>query len=336
MFDHLLLSNFKRDCIHLIKEETFEDYFFVLIKYHSIANKAMTSTQTSDGIQTMDEDPSTIHVINISQGSFPEQIIDRIECGDTIEFENDQNDEYDVFQVYKNGNDYYRIDGGLELLNVRKNSSVKKRRLILSFDLHENEMELNFCIIPSNQRQTFLKSHRCPVETCEKNHFILYKNELKILLTDAKESQKLIVHYGDTIELEWTSKRGGGYRIEEKKYCPISGGLYKVEQSSEMSSTTRVTSKGNFRKTFNEFGTSFLFRLTETNQIQDIIVCIIKEKYRIQRIEITDTHIQSNVTRIEQNDVILFEWNTKDKQTIGQIEPFNIDHVQQQSIEVCC
>ena len=284
----------------------------------------------------MDDDPSTIHSINITSGTFPEKLADRIECGDTIEFENDQTDELDIFQVYQDGNDYYRVYGGLELFNVRKNTSVKKRRILLSFHLHEKEMELHFCVIPSNQRQTFLKSRRCPVENCEKNRLILHKNELKISLTDEKESQKLVVYHGDTIEFEWTSKRGGGYRIEEKKYCPISGGLYKVEQSSEISTSNRVTSKGNFRKTFNEFGTSFFFRLTETNQIQDIIVCVIKEKYRIEYIQITDTHIQPNVTRIEQNDVVVFEWNTNEQQTIGQIEPFTIDQVQQQSIEVCC
>ena len=284
----------------------------------------------------MDDDPSTIHSINITSGTFPEKLADRIECGDTIEFENDQTDELDIFQVYQDGNDYYRVYGGLELFNVRKNTSVKKRRILLSFHLHEKEMELHFCVIPSNQRQTFLKSRRCPVENCEKNRLILHKNELKISLTDEKESQKLVVYHGDTIEFEWTSKRGGGYRIEEKKYCPISGGLYKVEQSSEISTSNRVTSKGNFRKTFNEFGTSFFFRLTETNQIQDIIVCVIKEKYRIEYIQITDTHIQPNVTRIEQNDVVVFEWNTNEQQTIGQIEPFTIDEGQQQSIEVCC
>ena len=291
----------------------------------------MTSTQTSN-IPSANDDLETIHVINITNGSFPSQIPDRIECGDTIEFQTDQNDQWDIFQVYKDENDYYRIDGGLELLNVRSNTSSKKRRLLLSFNLHQEEIQLDFCIIPSNQRETF---RRCSAETCEKNRLILRKNELKVPLTDDKESQKLLVHKGDTIEFEWTSKRGGGgYRIEERKYCPISGGLYKIEQTAE-TSNNRPTSKGNFLKTFDQFGTSFFFRLTETNQIHDIIVCIIKDKYRIEHIQITDTHIQPNVTRIEQNDSIVFEWKTNAKQTIGQIQPFTVDRVKQQSIEVC-
>lgn len=293
----------------------------------------MTSTQTS---RSNDDDLETIHVINITNGVFPSKIPDRIECGDTIEFQTDENDQWDIFQVYKDENDYYRIDGGLELLNVRSNTPPKKRRLVLSFNLHQREIQLDFCIIPSDQRETFLKSRRCSPETCEKNRLILHKNQLKVPLTDNKESQKLLVHKGDTIEFEWTTNRsGGGYRIEERKYCPISGGLYKIEQTAE-TSNNRPTSKGNFLKTFDQFGTSFFFRLTETNQIHDIIVCIIKDKYRIEHIQITDTHIQPNVTRIEQNDSIVFQWNTNEKQTMGQIEPFTVDRVKQQSIEVCC
>lgn len=297
--------------------------FFSLVEFLS-----MTSTQTSG------DDLETIHLINITNGSFPSQMPDRIECGDTMEFQTDENNHWDIYQVYQDGKDFYRIDGGLELINVRNNTPAKKRRMVLSFNLHQNEIQLYFCIIPSNQREVFLKSRRCSAEICEKNRMILRKNEQKISLTDQKESQKVLVHKGDTVEFEWTSKRdGGGYRIEERKYCPISGGLYKVEQAAE-SSNTRVTSKGNFLKTFDQFGTSFFFRLTETNQIHDIIVCIIKDKYRFEHIQITDTDIQPNVIQIEEKDFIVFEWNTKEKQTMRQMEPFSVDRVKQQSIEV--
>jgi hypothetical protein len=292
-----------------------------------------SNNKPNDSLQS-DDDTETIYIFDISNGSFPEQISDHIQSGDTIEFKTDQKEEYDIFQVYKDENDYYRINNGLQLLNIKHNTSADKRRISFSFHLHQSEIELYFCIIPSLQRATLAKSRQCPQVNCDKNRLILHKNEIKFSLTDNKESQKIILHKGDTIQLDWTSKRHSSYRIEEKKYCPISGGLYRVESTTDIP-INREISKESFTKTFNQFGTSFLFRLTETNQIHDIIVCIIKEKYRIKHIEITDTHIQPNVTRIEQNDSIVFEWNTKEKQTIVQIEPFLIDDDKQQSIEVC-
>jgi hypothetical protein len=292
----------------------------------------MVSLQNNSSLQS-DDDTDTIHIFDITNGSFPEQIPDHIQTGDTIEFKNNTKDEYDIFQVYKDGDDYYQITNGLKLLNIKNNTSQKNRRTVLSFNFNQSNMELYFCIIPSSQRETILTSRKCPNEYCEKNCLVLHKSEIKFSLTDNKESQKVILHKGDIIELEWTSKRGTGYRIEEKKYCPISGGLYTIEQISE-TATNRAVSKGNFRKIFNEFGTSFLFRITETNQIHDIFVCIIKEKYQIKHIEITDMDIQPNIITVEQNDSIVFEWNTKQEQTIVQIEPFILDDVKQQSIEV--
>lgn len=278
------------------------------------------------------DDEETIHRIDITTGSFPQQITDRFENGDTIEFENNQTDEFDIFQVYKDENNFYRVDNGLTLLNISKTSSNKERRLPISFVLNQSEIDLYFCVIRSNEHETYSKSRQIDRTFCEKNHLIIHKNELKITLTDNKESQKIVLRQGDTIELDWITKRTGGYRIEEKKYCPISGGLYRVEQTANLSANT----KGNFRKVFHECGTSFLFRLTETNQIHDIIVCVIKDKYRITSVELTDTNIQPNVIQIEQNDIVQFQWNTKQqKQMFGQIEPFNVDQQTQQSIEVC-
>ena len=292
----------------------------------------MVSLQNNSSPQS-DDDTETIYILDITNGSFPEQIPDHIQTGDTIEFKNNKKDEYDIFQVYKDGDDYYQITNGFKLLNIKTNTLQKNRRIVLSFNLNQSNMELYFCIIPSSQREAILTSRKCPNEYCEKNCLILHKSEIKFSLTDNKESQKVILHKGDTIELEWTSKRGTGYRIEEKKYCPISGGLYTIEQISE-TATTHAISKGKYFKTFNEFGTSFLFRITETNHIHDIFVCIIKEKYQIKYIEITDMDIQPNIITIEQNDSIVFEWNTKQEQTIVQIEPFILDDVKQQSIEV--
>ncbi|CAF1524841.1 unnamed protein product [Rotaria sp. Silwood1] len=294
---------------------------------------SLENHKPNDSLQSDDDDENTIHFIDISNGLFPEQIPHRIESGDTIEFKTNKTDEYDVFQVYKDEDDYYRINNGFELYNIKNNTTKNNRRILLSLDLQQPKIELYFCILPSSQREIVIKSRKCSNENCEKNCLIVHKSEIKFSLGDNKESQKLVLHKGDTIELDWASKRGNGYRIEENKYCPISGGLYKVEQTTEIT-TNRALSKGNFTKTFKEFGTSFLFRLTETNQIHDIIVCIIKDNYHIKYIEITDTNIQPNIISIEQNDSIIFQWNTTQKQTIVQIEPFIIDPLNQQSIEL--
>ncbi|CAF3616975.1 unnamed protein product [Adineta steineri] len=294
---------------------------------------SLQNNELNNHLQSDDDDADVIHIIDIRNGTFPEHISGRIESNDTIEFKVNSDDDYDIFQVYKDNTDYYRIDNGIELFNINNNTSEKKRRIVLSFSFHCTTMELYFCIIPSLQHETYFKSRQCPKENCEKNYLVIYRNEMKFSFNDNKESQKIILHKNDTIELEWISKRGNSYRIEENRYCPISGGLYKIEQPSDII-TNHAVSQGKFQKTFNEYGTSFLFRLTETNQIHDIMVCIIKDKYQIKHIEITDINIQPNIISIEQNDSIIFEWNTKEKQTLIQIDPYLIDKNTQQSIEL--
>jgi len=282
-----------------------------------------------------EEESKMIHVIDLHNGSFPEKMPPRIECDDIVEFRINGRDEYDIFQVYKDGNDYYRVNNGYELWNIKNRTPENERRLLLSLALNRPEIDLYFCIIPSSQRETILATRKCPKNNCESNCLHIKKCEIKFPLTDEKESQKVYLHKGDTIELEWVTKNGTSYRIEEKKYCPVSGGLYTVEQTSDNQSN-RSSAKGKFSKTFKEFGTSFLFRLTDTNQIHDITVCIINDTYKIKHIEITDNNIQPNLIWIEQTDWIIFEWNTKRKQTIIQIHPFTIDDNKQKSIEVCC
>jgi len=292
----------------------------------------MTSLQghISNNHHHGDEETKMIHVIDLNNGSFPHKKPERIECDDIVEFRIDGNDEYDIFQVYKDGNDYYRVNNGYELLNIKNGTPKNERRILLSLALNQSSIDLYFCIIPSSERQTILSTRKCPKINCESNYFKIQKCEIKFSLNDEKESQKVYLHKGDTVELEWTTKHGSSYRIEEKKYCPISGGLYTVEQKSDRSSA-----KGKFSKTFNELGMSFLFRLTDTNQVHDITVCIVNDTYKVKHIEITDNDIQPNSIWIEQSDWIIFEWNTKRKQTIVQIQPFTFDENQQKSKEVC-
>jgi hypothetical protein len=277
-----------------------------------------------------------IHIIDVITPPFIKKKAADIQCGDILEFKVIGNDEYDVFQVYRDGQDYYRIDGGIELFNLKTRTPKKNRRWLLSLGLNEDvpEIYLYFCVNPSSQREA-LKARKLPPVNFEENCHTINCLEIKkrveeIYLTDEEKNQKVYLHKGDTIKLKWSSENGTAYHIVEKKYCPISGGLYTPESTSG-----RVLSKGEYRNTFNEFGMLFLFRLNDINQIHDITVCVIDNKYKIKHIKITDDNIQPNIIWIEQCDWIIFEWKTTCKTTIVQIEPFHIDENQQKSIEVC-
>jgi hypothetical protein len=281
-----------------------------------------------------DEETKMIHIIDLHDGEFPDQHPERIECDDIIEFKINDGGTYDIYQVYKDGNDYYRVNNGYELKSIKTRTAENDRRLLLSLALNQEHIDLYFCIIPSSQRDTILETRKCPRKHCEKNRLTIKKCEIKFALTDEKDSHKVYLHKGDTVEIDWTSKTGTAYRIEEKRYCPISGGLYTVEHKGENPST-RPSARGKYSKTFNDFGMSFLFRLTETNQIHDVIVCIINDTYKVKHVEVKDTNIEPNIIWIEQSDWIVFEWNTKRKQTVIQIDPFSIDENQQKAMETC-
>ncbi len=325
--------------------------------FHCLVDSLMTSLQShmpNNNIQDA-EQKNQIHIIDITKS--PPTKIYPVECGDIIEFQTKEKHGYDIFQVHRDGDDYYRVDNGLELSNISSRTPANENRMLLSFELpqDQSEMDLYFCVIQSSKYAILPKTRKCPKKYCEKNRFKIEKHVQKISLTDEEKNQKVYLRKGDTIELNWSSKHGTTYRIEEMKYCPISGGLYTVKQTSD-----RALSEREYRKTFNEFGMSFLFRWTDTNQIRDITVCVIDEKYKIKHVKITDNDIRSNFTSteeniishlpntvrtkenvisIEQNDWIMFEWffekDTRREQTIIQIEPFRINEHQQRSIEVC-
>ncbi|CAF4806211.1 unnamed protein product [Rotaria sp. Silwood1] len=130
---------------------------------------SLENHKPNDSLQSDDDDENTIHVIDISNGLFPEQIPHRIESGDTIEFKTNKTDEYDVFQVYKDEDDYYRINNGFELYNIKNTTTKNNRRILLSLDLQQPKIELYFCILPSSQREIVIKSRKCSNENCEKN-----------------------------------------------------------------------------------------------------------------------------------------------------------------------
>ncbi|UJR33950.1 hypothetical protein I4U23_021368 [Adineta vaga] len=292
----------------------------------------MASLQGHGNNQNNDEDTTVIHVIDIVDGSFTGKSSKlRIECDNIVEFKINGKEEYDIIQVFKDGNDYYPVNHGYKLLNLKNRTLPKQRRLLFSYDLNQPELELYFCVIPTSQRDSIARARKYPRIHCEKNCLKLYQNDIKFHLTDEKQSQKVYMHQTDTIQIEWISQIP--YRIEEKKYCPVSGGLYTVEATSAKKSN-RFSTKGSFMKTFNELGMSFLIRYTETNEIHDVIICIVNEKYKMKHIEITDESIQPNVLWIEKADWLVFDWNTKRKQTVIQIEPFTVDKNSKQSIEL--
>ncbi|CAF1236326.1 unnamed protein product, partial [Adineta ricciae] len=282
--------------------------------------------------QNEHDDTVLIHVIEIINGSFAEKASGlRIECDNIVEFKVNGKDEYDIIQVYKDGNDYYPVKYGCQLLNIKNRTAPKQRRIPFSFDLNQPDIELYFCVIPSSQRESIIKGRKYPKIYCEKNCLKLYQNDIKFRLNDERQSQKVYMHQTDTVQIEWTSQRL--YRIEEKKYCPVSGGFYTVEQPNEKR-LNRCSTKGSFVKTFNDLGMSFLIRYTEQNEIHDVIICIINEKYKVKHVEITDEDIQPNILWIEQTDWVVFDWNTKRKHSIVQIEPFSVDTNTNRSIEL--
>lgn len=280
-----------------------------------------------------DEETKVIHRLKLTDGHFPEQMPTRIECDNIVEFQLNGKDEYDVLQVYKDGNDFYRVVNGYDLYNIKQNTPEGDRRLLLSIALRQPEIDLYFCVIPSSERKSIPVNGKCPRQNCEGNALKIKKCDVKLNLTDERESQKVYLNRGDTLQIDWAGKSRSGYRIEEKKFCPVSGGLYTVDSTSETTSS-RSLAKGKFLKTFDEFGMSFLFRLNDTNEVHDITVCIVNDTYKVKHIKITDNNIEPNLIWIDQGDSVALEWETKRKQTIVQVEPYTVDQQRQQAVEV--
>ena len=289
----------------------------------------------SNGDLPDDQQKRTIRTIELTDGVFSERLAERIECDDIVEFKITGKGEYDIVQVYKDGTDFYRVHNGFELLNIKNRTPATDRRILLSFGLTQLETDIYFCIISSKDRQLWSNSQKCPKERCEHNHLIVRQLELKFSLTDHKDNKKVYLHRGDTVQCDWLSEQGVAYRMEERKYCPVSGGFYTVKEAPDDVSS-RASPKGQFSKKFNDFGMSFLVRLDDKNHLHDITVCIVDDTYKMKYIEITDDKIQPNVIWIEQADWIVFEWTTKRKQSVVQIEPFAVDAQKQESIQVCC
>ncbi|CAF1154189.1 unnamed protein product [Adineta ricciae] len=282
----------------------------------------MTSFQTENNKPNKNN-----RVLHVTTRRFIE--LEPVRCGDILELTSLSVRKYDIFQVYKDGDDYYQVDHGYELFNINMCTPLNERLMRLSLDLTVPEIDFYFCVILSSRRERIVRERKCPAEYCRLNRLTIRKCEEKIALTDLDSNQKVYLNKGDTIELDWSSSQHHTYRIEERKYCPQTGRLYTVGQPSQ-----RPSAGGKYRKTFNELGSSFLFRYTNTNQLRDIIAVIVDNTYKIKHVQITDDEIQPQLINIEENDWIMFDWSTTASQSIVQIEPFRIDECTQQSIEL--
>jgi hypothetical protein len=61
---------------------------------------SLQNNKLNNSLQS-DDDTDIIHILDITDRSFPQRILDHIESSDTIEFKTDSKDEYDIFQVYE-------------------------------------------------------------------------------------------------------------------------------------------------------------------------------------------------------------------------------------------
>lgn len=298
-----------------------------------------------------------IHPLDVT--NIPPTIIDRTLSGDVLEFKVNGRGEYDIFQVRKNGDDYFRMNMGLEIWNINKKTPVSHRCIPISFALDEgeSEMDIYFCVISSSNRKSVLEEQTCPKIYCEKNHFVIEKRTKKISLTDEAACQKITLCQGDTIEVDWLSAQSTGYHIEEKKYCPISGGVYSTKHTIEDHGFARYFSRRNrpicdstcnhdetgdttlseakYKKEFNELGMSFLFRWNNKIRLHDIIVCVINDKPDIRHIKLNDDNIPRDIIVIEQNDWVFFEWDIEGNLNVAQIQSFHVFESQEKPIRVC-
>ncbi|UJR19905.1 hypothetical protein I4U23_023037 [Adineta vaga] len=309
-----------------------------------ITNEQVSNVLIPKGLPSLrniTKNEQRIHVIKITTDPLIHRPPIYVQCGDVILFEIKGNKKHDIIQVYKEcksrptskyqssglcckeHDNYYRIKNGYALFDITNRTPEKDRLLPLSIELppDQSEIDLYFCVIRSSQRDSILEDPICPEKYCELNHLKMTKRQTKISLTKEETNQLTHLYKGDTIELDWSTEHETGYQIEEKKYCPISAGLYTIPPTLNKTSSSRRK----YRKTFNEYGMSYLFRLTDTNQIHDITVCVVNNTYNRKYVSITDYDIRPNFLTIEQDEWVIFEWDTTNKQSIVQIEPFHID-----------
>ena len=279
------------------------------------------------------EETRVIHAIELVNGKFPETISEVIETDDSVEFQVNDAKPVDIVQVYEYNKNFYRAHNGFQLRKVTNRTPPEKRRLNLSFALVKPSTELIFCVMPSVENQNLPSNHKYPKEKCQPNRLKITQPEFNVVLDDQQQNQKVYLHKGDTLTITWSSSRGATFMIEERQYCPVSGGLYTVPNSED--SQGKMSSQEKFKKTFIDYGMFFFVRLTSKNEIHDVTTCVVNDNYTVKSIKITDKGIEPSIIWIEQTDFIEFRWNTKRKQSITQINPTQIDPKTRNSIEVC-
>ncbi|CAF0736434.1 unnamed protein product [Didymodactylos carnosus] len=272
--------------------------------------------QSSHGTDTSDKPQQ----IDISDGKFQQPIT--VETGDSVEFVvNADAKQYDVIQVYRDRSDFYRVPNGIELRNISKDQTGP---VSLSFDLTNDEKgrEIYFYIglsadnTKTDPRQKYLQN------TCENNKINIKPVDAKFSYLDTEDNRKVYLRKNDILEIDWI-KAKGAYRIEEKKYCPVSGGLYTISDTS--SQTQKTAQRATFKKQIDQLGISYFIRVDEHKAVKDILVCIVENSYRYKYVRLTDDNNELKPIVIDQDDWIIWEWDTKKKQSIKQIDPYKLD-----------
>lgn len=272
-------------------------------------------------------------IIQIYDGRFTGNLRKLIETDDIVEFQTIDESSYDVIQVYQDGNDFYEVPNGFHFYGLHKRTDTTKSRFVLSLKFEENETSILFCVMKSTANEKSTKQRKFPKSQCEQNLLIIQKPEFSFDLTDEKINQKVYLHQSDQIKLKWSSDEGIAYRIEERRYCPVSGGFYTVdEEKNETSRRGKI--KGQFTRRFEDLGTSFLCRLTDKNELHDVTICVVTGAYQIKRIEFEENAIKPYSIEIEQGHSIEFVWSTKRKLTFYQIDSFHTDPKTRKSIKV--
>lgn len=279
-----------------------------------------------------EEETRTIHLVELENGRFSENMPELIESDDSIEFQANDGTPVDIIQVYQDDKDFYRAHNGFALRQLTNRTPQANRRFNLSFALNKPTVDLFFYVIPSSENENPPKGNKYPRDKCQPNRIVIKKPEFIVELTDQPQNQKMYLHKGDTVEISWSSSKGASYRIEERHYCPVSGGFYPVHNPNIQ---REHAPKGKLNNTFLDYGMSFFVRLTSKNEIYDLTTCVVHDRYSVSPIKITDQLIEPNLIWIEQTDYIEFEWTTKRKQSIVEIDSCQVDPKTGKSLEVC-
>jgi hypothetical protein len=285
-----------------------------------LQGSAITS-DTSGGADT-----NQVHTIKIIDGTFIQDDEYPVESNDTLAFENQDGDTFDIIQVFPNGQHYFEAVKGFKLYHISKTTPLQKRCIKLSLELQEPTFELHFGLVKSSIDVSHFERHKVVT-------VLVHRHKAKLTLEDQRDNQKVLLHEGDCIEITWASKRSASYYIQMKEFCPASNTMYSAASLAE-STDCQPATQGKFTMQCNNLGMFFFIRYDEHDQIHDVIVCLVTERYCIKSVCIKHDWNEPNLIMIRKGDIVQFSWDGHHKQRFVQIDPFAIDPIRRSSIEV--